>query len=159
MMSYVLEGIVFPKNDSDVRVTIPNSTIDFDQLVLDDNIVILARPGRPQFDEAVCEVAVDISKVFGEAMVVRWDDRIGFRESRVYRGGFLPNSFSVDNELYVMLDDDGMPLRDGKIFEESELDDYEDDEFEVYQNALELGCENAGFCSWVALHRFIQRQG
>ena len=158
-MSYVLEGILVSLNESDGIAALADVSMEFDVVAVDENATILARPGRPQFDDAVCDLAAELSKQCGSTMVVRWDDRIGLRESRVYRDGELSKRFSVDDELYVKLDDDGMPLEEGQIFTESELDEHEDEEFEVYENALELGCEVAGFCSWTALHGFIQRQG
>ena len=158
-MSYVLEGIVVPQKESDANGLLAGTPIEFDVLSVDDNVSILARPGRPQFDNSVCELAAEMSKQCDVAMVVRWDDRIGLRESRVFRDGALSQMFSVDDELYVMLDDDGMPLKDGRKFREQELDEYDDEEFETYENALELGCNDAGFCEWNTLHSFIQRQG
>src|SRR5262249_10433231 len=135
-----------------------NCDVPFDVLPLDDAISILARPGRPAFDDAVCEFATNLSNALRVALLVRWDDRVGARESRVFRDGSQTHRFGNDDELFVMLDDQGMPLREGRKYKESELDALQDDEFEVFQNALELGCEQSGFCSWRLLHDFIKRQ-
>lgn len=158
-MSYVLEGIVFPAGRPDGSETYV-SRIEFDLVAVDSDVSILARPGRPQFDDAVSDIAKEISKRRGAAMLVRWDDRVGVRESRVFRDGSQTHRFTTDDELYVMLDGDGMPLRSGRKYREAELDELEgNEEFEVFQNAIELGCGQSGFCKWDVLHKFIRRQG
>ena len=158
-MSYVLEGIIVPVAESVAADEVANCGILFDVLRLDDAISILARPGRPAFDDTVCEFAGRLSSAMRVALLVRWDDRVGARESRVFRDGSQTHRFGVDDELYVVLDDDGMPIRDGRKYQESELDALAGEEFEVFQNALELGCEQSGLCSWQLLHDFITRQG
>ena len=158
-MSYVLEGIIVPVAESVAADQAADCGIPFDVLPLDDEISILARPGRPAFDDGVCEFASTLSSALRVALLVRWDDRVGGRESRVFRGGNQTHRFGNDDELYVMLDDQGMPLREGRKYKELELDAFYDDEFEVFQNSLELGCQQSGFCSWQLLHDFIKRQG
>jgi hypothetical protein len=158
-MSYVLGGIIVPVAESVAAVEVANCGMLFDVLRLDDGISILARPGRPAFDDTVCEFARRLSSARGVALFVRWDDRVGTRESRVFRAGIQTHRFSNDDELYVVLDDVGMPLPDGRKYQESELDALAGEEFEVFQNALELGCEQSKLCSWQLLHDFIKRQG
>lgn len=157
-MSYVLEGIIVPVAESVAADEVANCGILFDVLRLDDAISILARPGRPAFDDTVCEFARRMSSSIGVALLVRWDDRVGARESRVFRDGTQTHQFGNGDELYVALDDQGMPLRDGRKYQEKELDALEGDEFEVFQTALELGCTQSKFCSWQLLRDFIKRQ-
>jgi hypothetical protein len=158
-MSYVLEGIILPVAESVATDEAAKCGILFDVLRLDDEISILARPGRPAFDDAVSVFARRLSCHMRVVLLVRWDDRVGVRESRIFHDGSQTHQFTNDDELYVMLNDDGMPLRDGRRYQESEFDDLPDEEFEVFQNALELGCEQSAFCSWQLLHTFIRRQG
>ena len=158
-MSYVLEGIIVPVAESVVADEVANCDMMFDVLPLADEISILARPGRPAFNDVVSEFASRLSSALRVALLVRWDDRVGVRESRVFRDGSQTHRFNNDDELYVMLDDEGMPLRKGRKYQGAEIDSLEDAEFEVFHNALELGCEQSGFCSWQQLHDFIKRQG
>jgi|SRR5580765_2537001 hypothetical protein len=158
-MSYVLEGIIVPVAESAAANEVAACDAPFEVLPLNGEISILARPGRPAFNEAVCEFAGKLSTALGVALVVRWDDRVGARESRVFRNGSQTHRFDNENELYVKLDDRGLPLREGRKYQESELDALDDDEFEVFQNALELGCVRSEFCPWQLLHDFIRRQG
>lgn len=155
-MSYVLEGVVVPVDESVARAAAGGVEIEFDVLPLNAENSILARPGRPRFASRTAEIAASLSLTLGQALLVRWDDRVGFRESRVYAGGSELRRFTTDDEVYVMLDDDGMPVDDGTTYSESELEACEDDsEFQVFQNALELGCGHAGFCEWSLLQSFI----
>jgi len=155
----VLEGIIVPVTESAAAEHVAHCDIPFDVLPLDDEISILARPGRSAFDDAACQCASRLSRALHVTLLVRWDDRVGARESRVFRDGGQTRLFGNDDELYVMFDDEGMPLPEGRRYHESELDASEGDEFEVFQNALELGCEHSGICSWQLLHDFIKRQG
>lgn len=158
-MSYVLEGIIVPDGKSAAADRIADSETELDVIPLGEKLSILARPGRRPFDDAVCEWAGGLSSAMGVTLLVRWDDRVGFRESRVFRDGIETHQFTHEHELYVMLDDDGMPIRHGRKYKPSELDAFGDQEFEVFQNAIELGCEESGFCPWRILYTFIQHNG
>ena len=157
-MSYVLERIIVPVAPRRTADRVDDCNMKFDILPLDGETSILARPGRPSFDDAVCELARSLSIGMGVALLVRWDDRVELRESQVFPDGSRTHRFNNEDELYVLLDDDGIPIHDGRKYRETECDNLPDEEFQFFQNALKFGCEQSGFCSWQRLYDFIQRQ-
>ena len=153
-MSYVLEAIVVGV----AELSADAESEGFNLLPIGERSTILARPGRVVCNESTETFALALSKQFGEALLIRWDDRIGLRASSVYRDGQLLREFTAEDELWAAVDDDGNPIADGQRYTEAELDALDDDEeYGTVVNALELGCEHSNVCSWQDLRKFISQ--
>jgi hypothetical protein len=105
------------------------------------------------FTEDLDGIAEALSKTLGTSLVVRYDDRIGHRSSKLYRDGELIRSFGEDDEVYVLLDEDGEPIPEGERFSLQDLDP--DEEYETIKNAIQLGLEGLGRGDWPSVFDLI----
>lgn len=156
-MSYILEAILVPAVTT-LRTEIDVSSSDLLDIVpLGDSSQILVRRGRVVFDAWMDRLAIDQSRVHKEALLVRWDDRIGSRESKLFRHGELFRTYSSEHELYARVDASGDAILSDSLYRESELETMErgGDEFELVKNAIQLGCEQTTFVDWNTLQKFI----
>ena len=102
-------------------------------------------------------VAEHLSITFGFALLVRYDDRIGHRSSAYIVDGRLQSSYGEEDEIWVLLDDNGEPLLSGPRFHTSELDPDPDVEYETIENAIQLGLKDFGAGDWEILHAAMTR--
>lgn len=99
------------------------------------------------------ELAAEVSKSCGKALLARFDSRAGSRSSAVFENGQLGQTFGEDDELYVPLDDKGDPVRNASPVRLTMLDP--DQEYETIQNAIQLGLRAFGRDRWTQLFRLI----
>ena len=91
-------------------------------------------------------IAILVSRVVGESLLILYDSRIGERAARHYRQGSLVRAFSEQDEIYVELDDVGEPISNGAKYVLSEL--RADGEYETVCNAIELALAETKWISW-----------
>ena len=100
-------------------------------------------------------IAGELSRALGEALLVRYDSRVGHRSSVLYKGGTAVRSFGEADELYIRLGERGYPVQDGERLRPDQLS--EDEEYETALNAIQLGLQVLGRGDWVALHELMTR--
>lgn len=108
------------------------------------------------FTNVVESIASVLSIQVGEAVLVRFDSRVGHRSSAVFINGEKIEEYGPEDELYVALDDEGDPVSDSELLRLSELQS--DEEYETAVNAIERGLNRIGF-SWARLREMISREG
>lgn len=101
-------------------------------------------------------VASQISLRLSQAILVRYDDRIGYRMSVVYQEGNPIKSFGLEDEIWVMTDEDGELIVNGKQFNIEQIKD-DEEEYETIYNAIQLGLEFLKINTWDEVHSFITR--
>jgi hypothetical protein len=156
-MSEVFEGVLLASRFNEVQMAIrtisPSLSLKVERL---DDLSIVSRNdqiGRPQFSPEIEQVAADLSKIVGKALVVRYDSRIGHRTSELFINGNMEKAFDEADEVYVLLDEDGEPLVDGERFKLADMDS--DHEYDTIENAIELGLQSLGSGDWEKLLSFI----
>jgi hypothetical protein len=158
-MSEVFEGVLLasPFNEVQKAVRTLPSSLSLKVEKLDDLSVVSRNDqvGRPQFSQEIEQVATGLSNILGKALVVRHDSRIGHRTSELFINGNMERAFDEDDEVWVLLDEDGEPLVDGKRFKLADLDP--DQEYETIENAIELGIQSLGSGDWKELRSFMGR--
>lgn len=102
-------------------------------------------------------VSSQVSVVFSKALLVRYDDRVGYRSSVLFQEGNPIKSFDLEDEIWVITDEDGEPIVDGKKFTIEQIKDDDEEEYETIYNAIQLGLESLGVNAWSEVHSFITR--
>lgn len=98
---------------------------------------------QERFDEvAMNDVAAQISNSCSAALAMFYDDRQGLNCCNLFRSGALVRSFDEEDELWVLLDDNGDPIVDGERFSNDQLDD--DEEYDCIQSAIDAGLAALG---------------
>lgn len=112
-----------------------------------------------KFSSEIEYVASQISLSFSKALLIRYDDRVGYRESIVFQKGYSIKRFDLADEIWVMLDDGGEPIVNGKQFTIEQIEDDDDDEYETICNAIQLGLESIEINknTWREIRSFITR--
>ena len=102
-------------------------------------------------------VASQVSVLFYQAILVRYDDRVGYRESIIFQEGYPIKSFNSADEIWVMIDENGEPIDNGEKFTIEQIEDDDDEEYETIYNAIQLGLELLGINAnaWREVHSFI----
>ena len=159
-MSEVFEGILlaspFNEVQQAIRTLSPSLSLQVETL---DDLSIVSRNdqvGRLQFSMEIEPVAADLSKIIGKALVVRYDSGIGHRTSELFINGNMEKAFGEDDEVWVLLGEDGEPLVDGERFKLEELDP--DEEYETIENAIQLGLQSFGSGDYKELRAFMGRR-
>jgi hypothetical protein len=99
--------------------------------------------------------ATALAKSFGQVLLVRYDDQIGHRSSALYESGREKVAYGEEDEIWVLLDDDGAPDMSGPRLRVDQLDPDPDVEYETIENAIQLGLRDFGWERWRLLHHFI----
>ncbi|SRR6266496_5368397 len=108
----------------------------------------------PEMDRLGKELSLDIRDV----LVARYDSRSGHVSSTLYKNGTVYKAFDEDDEIYVLLDEDGTPLVNGQQFQYADLDPNE--EYDTLYNAIQLGLEEMRLAPvWPRLLELINNQG
>ena len=163
-MSYTLEGVlcIAPfENIRDIDLQI-SSSLNLQVDKIDDCLSCIYRVENQRnwiFDSEMEYVASQISVILSKAILIRYDDRVGYRESTVFQEGYPIKSFNLNDEIWVMLDEDGQPIIDGKQFTIEQIADDDDDEYETIYNAIQLGLDLLGIHKivWKDVHSFITK--
>jgi hypothetical protein len=107
------------------------------------------------FTHGIDELAAAISAECCPALLVRYDSSVGHRSSRLYLDGHLKRDFTDRDELFVPLDEAGLPVTSQPQLKFAEL--APDKEYETIQNAVELGLASLGRGQWSDLKRLMGR--
>ncbi|BAY11360.1 hypothetical protein [Calothrix sp. NIES-2098] len=102
-----------------------------------------------QIEYLASQVSLEISAV----LVMRYDSRIGHRSSILFKEGLPISSFDENDEIWVLLDEEGEPLIDGERFSINSMKD--DEEYETICNAIDLGLQALGIENWHEVYSFI----
>lgn len=94
------------------------------------------------FHEQADELTRQLSRVFGHALLIQYDDRIGLREAIEYRDGEPARQFGPADESWVPLDARGRPRHDVPSVRVGELKPGE--EYETAATAIDRGLEAFG---------------
>lgn len=157
-MSSIFEGILCPAEPSAVRKDLISTNTDLTlavSAVPGDVTAVIRESLRSElrFSAEIDDLAANLSSVYGSSLVVRYDDRIGHRSSILYKEGKRARSFGEEDETYVLLDEEGEPLRDGARFKLAELTS--DEEYETIENAIQAGLAEFGKGDWESLHELL----
>jgi hypothetical protein len=157
-MSTIFEGILCPAKPEQVQQALLDTEIPWNLALSDlpsDLTAVVREDPRSAlvFAEAFDGLAEFLSDRLGTSLVIRHDDRIGHRSSKLYRNGELVQAFGEDDELYVLLDEEGEPISDGERFSLRELDP--DEEYETVKNAIQLGLDGLGRGDWNSVFSLI----
>ncbi len=90
-------------------------------------------------DNEIDRLARSLSTRFSDALIVDYDSRLGYRQTRIYASGELRRSFDKDDELWVPLDESGEPMKEAPALKCADL--LEDEEYETIRDAIDLGFE------------------
>ena len=154
-MSEIFEGVLY-LTDAEAKHDGVSDLSAFCTVTLQPGVHVIYRCDARQearFSSAVDTLAANISTQYGRALLVRFDSRIGHRSSVLYVGGGLSSTFGETDELYVPLDDQGLPKIEVEPLHVDQLDP--DQEYETVQNAIQRGLDALGDAQWEPLFRLI----
>jgi len=159
-MSEVFEGFLCMVPEETLRPMVQSitSTLSLTIEKLNEYTMVYRNDPRSQaiFTEEIDGVAAHVSRNVGKTLVIRYDSRIGHRSSRLFEDGMLQCSFGAEDEVWVPVDEEGLPVKDGPVYKETEL--LPGEEYETIQNAIELGIqEMPQTLGWQDLLRFITK--
>lgn len=137
-MSVIFEGILINTVDLNQISTDLNGK-NFGVKNLDSKTFLVFEENTRQFSDEFENIAVYFSKKFNKVLLIRFDSRISYRYSAVYEDGIKTYEYDENDELFVLIDEDGEPIIDGLRFQQSEFEP--DEEYETIINAIQLGFE------------------
>lgn len=163
-MSYVAEGIVISGNEAALR-----SSTEWLMTLFDGRIDCAVKTARcsafvrsdlrehAHLDIGLQRAAEEVSRLFRvRGLVFRDDSRTGERESVLILEGASTHYWGPRDELYVELDDAGMPRTDGQPIRSVDLD--LEREYETCMNAIQIGLDAIGELQvWPELKSAISR--
>jgi hypothetical protein len=173
-MSEMYEGVVVAGNPEQVRQAFRTlaSLLTLRLVCLVDEVFgvwRVAERADPFSTLEVENVAAHLSAVLDStALAVFYDNSCGVRAAVLYEHGQPSREFGQDDELWVLLDEEGEPLVEGSKFRPDEL--REDEEYTCLWSAMHAGLDvlgvadkvepetlKAAFCydklGWEAEHR------
>ena len=101
-----------------------------------------AQPRRTIDDALMPHIAREISKRVGQAVAVIYDNQIGLRSAYLYENGAFIRDYGEDDELWVLLDEDGEPQANGPTFHIHEL--VNNQEYDCLVSAIDMGLRAIG---------------
>jgi hypothetical protein len=151
-MSEIFEGIVYPTAEPRAadRALTPGPPLE--TRILDHNLAVSFRQdprARAAFSDQMDGLAAEYSRHLGKALLVRFDSRIGHRSAELFERGRHVRSFGETDELYVPLDERGMPIGTAKALPADQLDPTV--EYETSTNAIQLGLRSLAADGWDSL--------
>jgi hypothetical protein len=164
-MSEIFEGIIYLASPTEAgavfQKVVSQTALRLALTQLEGSVYALYRNDErtkaafvPEMDRLGRGISFDI----GEALVARYDSRSGYVSSELYNNGKLSKGFDEDDEVYVLLGEDGMPLVQGKQFRYADLDP--DEEYDTLYNAIQLGLDEMALAQiWPRLLDLINNQG
>lgn len=143
-MSYIFEAVVVCSSPEELERQLRNSPNDFEfkvhEIYPSVSAAIINAAREVKFDNAADEaLAEQLSKFFGKSLLVLYDDRVGFRYAALYERGDFARAYSDADEIWVLLDDKGEPLREGQRFAWHEIGDDSENEYECILTNIDLG--------------------
>jgi hypothetical protein len=160
-MSCIFEGILFPAIYDNYQLQLPDLSpypaLEIKQLNPIASIVYRSSPRNDNltFSPQMEYIASHLSITYSQALLIHYDDRVGYRASVVFEEGVPIRSFGEADEIWVQLDEHGSPLIDGKKFSITEIQHDQENEYETRINAIALGLNQTKFSNWRELYNFI----
>ncbi|MGB3641328.1 MAG: hypothetical protein WBA39_27690 [Rivularia sp. (in: cyanobacteria)] len=160
-MSYAFEGVLCVVPFENIQSISSQISTPFKLKInkINDCLSCLSRVRDWVFSSEMEYVASQISIIFSKAILVRYDDRVGYRESILFQEGLPLKTFDLADEIWVMLDENGEPIVNGLKFRIEQIEDDDDEEYETICNAIQLGLESLGINIdvWKEVHSFITK--
>ncbi len=163
-MSYAFEGVLCVASFENIQSISSQISTPFKLKVdkINDCLSSLSRVEDRRnwvFSSEMEYVASQISVIFSKAILVRYDDRVGYRESILFQEGLPLKTFDLADEIWVMLDENGEPIVNGLKFTTEQIEDDDNEEYETICNAIQLGLESLGINTnaWKEVHSFITK--
>ena len=161
-MSEIFEGVLLSRPLAEVQETLRRDslglTLASEPLGSGSVVYRTGRRSEAQFTAEVDRLGMLLTREGGKALVVRYDSRVGHRSSKYIVDGTIVKDLGEEDEIFVLLDDDGEPIVDGRRFAFEELDDLgPDEEVETTQNAIQLGLKLVDVAEWRELKDLISR--
>lgn len=66
-------------------------------------------------------LALHLSDIFEKSLLILYDNRVGFRFAALYENAELMREYNAQDEIWVLLDDSGESIRDGRTFSLAEI--------------------------------------
>jgi hypothetical protein len=151
-VSEIFEGIVYETSGMDRLGYVDQLASTLETRVLDEHLAVSFRQdsrSQAAFSDQMESLAAQYSEQLGRALLVRFDSRIGHRSAELFEQGAHVRSFGEADELFVPLDDRGMPVTTAKALRADELD--ASMEYETSTNAIQLGLKSLNHDGWDAL--------
>lgn len=140
-MSVIFEGILVNSTNFSKLVELTKlKEINLSQIAFDTEHSLIYKENAREFSKDIFEIAVYLSTKLETVLLIRYDSRISYRSSTLYREGKKIKEFSEEDELFVPLDEDGEPLTDNQRLKQSDF--LPDEEYETVMNAIQLGLES-----------------
>jgi hypothetical protein len=161
-MSNVFDAVLCPCEAAKILAHLPSSPkIEIRELEPNISILLTVENIR-EFSAELASLAPELSVIFGKTLFVQYDDRVGWRYSELFINGESANIFGENEEIWIRLNDDGLPDLDenGKPISElihiKDMDRFDpDEEWETYRNAIQLGLAAFGAGAWHNLRDVI----
>ena len=160
-MSEVFEGLICNNPIEEIRREIRRKDLELQLIIeefVDSSSIVYRNDTRAdaRFTTELDNLAVSLSILSGgDALLVRYDSRIGYRASILYVNGNPIESFDESKELFVLLDETGEPLLNSQLYTLDQLQP--DEEYETGLNAIELGLQRFGKGDWNHIKKVIGR--
>lgn len=155
-MSEVFEGVLYPVEPKTSVETDLGQGLEFEVCTLEPGLRAMYRSDSRRvaaFSEDVNKLAAELSTRHGRSLVVRFDSRVGHRSAALFVDGQRASVFGEADELYVPLDERGLPRATEEPLRADQL--APDEEYETIQNAIQQGLKALGHGSWNALFRLM----
>ena len=142
-MSCIFEGILCKTSFESIQYNInqqisSNLNLKFDKINEQLSCFSVIEDKR-LFSSDLDYVASKISIILSEAILIRYDHRVGYRESVVFQEGYPIQKFDLEDEIWVILDEKRKPIINGKKNKLEEIRDDDNEEYETICNAIQLG--------------------
>jgi hypothetical protein len=119
------------------------------------SLVYWEMPDRRSFGEHAKHLASLLSARLGQSLLFRYDSGTCYRYSARFEGGELADEYTLDDELWVELNEKGDPDPSRGVFTNREFKKGAD--YETQKNAVQLGLDTIGFSDWKGLLTRISR--
>ena len=84
-------------------------------------------------------LALHLSDIFEKSLLILYDNRVGFRFAALYENAELMREYNAQDEIWVLLDDSGESIRDGRTFSLAEIEIDSENEYECLQTTIDIG--------------------
>lgn len=156
-MSELCEGVVCKVSRQQLEQACTKAApgLPFTLFELLPGVSIVDRQDSRKFSFLMEGLAAELSRSFGQSLLVRYDSCQGYRASIHYGGGAATNQFGPHDELYVPVDDSGNPITEAKRVRLCDLSPHE--EYETIENAIQMGFSLLGAGDWESFKAFLGR--
>ncbi|MBH8575127.1 hypothetical protein I8752_19330 [Nostocaceae cyanobacterium CENA369] len=158
-MSNVFEAIICPIDFTITEnlLTKSSSELKLEVIKINDTLSVIYRIEENRhkliFSQQIEYLASKLSLEITAVLVVRYDSRIGHRSSIMFAEGLAIYSFDANDEIWVLLNEEGNPLIDGQKFSINSMND--DEEYETIYDAIQLGFQVLGLDNYNEVYSFI----